>query len=162
MRPTDFFRTLIAFIILVMLHYTLRPLLGWRAGPDFLVIATLLVAIRVRPGAAALIGLCVGLVSDSVDVHVFGAGALAMSAISFTASWLKAVFFADDALLNALFFFLGKWAFDAIFVLAGHRGDAGQVALQIFVWSPLSAAVTALFGLVTLLILRPVLRASSS
>jgi hypothetical protein len=47
-------------------------------------------------------------------------------------------------------------------VLAGHRGDAGQVAIQIFVWSPLSAAVTALFGLVTLLILRPVLRASSS
>ena len=54
-----------------------------------------------------------------MDVHVFGAGALAMSAIGFTASWLKAVFFADDVLLNALFFFLGKWAFDVIFVLAG-------------------------------------------
>ena len=120
MRPTDFVRTLLAFVILVILHYTLRPLLGWRAGPDFLVIATLLVAIRVRPGVAALFGLCVGLVSDSVDVHVFGAGALAMTAIAFTASWLKAVFFADDVLLNALFFFLGKWAFDVIYVLAGH------------------------------------------
>jgi len=162
MRPTDIVRTLIAFLILVILHYTLRPLLGWRAGPDFLVIATLLVAIRVRPGAAALIGLCVGLVSDSVDVHVFGAGALAMSVIGFSASWLKAVFFADDVLLNALFFFLGKWAFDIIFVLAVHHSDAGQLAIQIFVWSPLTAAVTALFGLVTLLILRPVLRASPS
>ena len=159
MRPSDFLRTLLAFLILVVLHYTLRPLLGWRAGPDFLVIATLLVAIRVRPGVAALIGLCVGLASDSLDVHVFGAGALAMTVIAFTASWLKAVFFADDVLLNALFFFLGKWAFDIIFVLAGHRGDVGQVALQLFVWSPLTAAVTAIFGLVTLLILRPVLRA---
>jgi rod shape-determining protein MreD len=162
MRPTDFIRTLLAFIILVVLHYTLRPLLGWRAGPDFLVIATLLVAIRVRPGTAALIGLCVGMVADSVDVHVFGAGALAMTAIAFTASWLKAVFFADDVLLNALFFFLGKWAFDVIYVLAGARGGVGQVAIQLFVWSPLTAAVTAIFGLVTLLILRPVLRASPS
>jgi rod shape-determining protein MreD len=162
MRPTDFVRTLLAFIILATLHYTLRPLLGWRAGPDFLVIATLLVAIRVRPGAAALIGLCVGIISDSVNVHAFGAGALAMSAIGFTASWLKAVFFADDVLLNALFFFLGKWAFDVIFVLAGPHGDLGQIAVQLFVWSPLAAAVTALFGLVTLLILRPILRASPS
>ena len=162
MRPTDFVRTLLAFIILVVLHYTLRPLLGWRAGPDFLVIATLLVAIRVRPGAAAVIGLAVGLVADSVDIHVFGAGALAMTAIGFTASWLKAVFFADDVLLNALFFFLGKWAFDIIYVLAGARGDVGQMAIQLFVWSPLTAAVTAIFGLVTLLILRPILRASPS
>jgi rod shape-determining protein MreD len=159
-RPTDFVRTLLAFIILVMLHFTLRPLLGWRAGPDFLVIATLLVSIRVRPGAAAVLGLCVGLVADSVDPHVFGAGALAMTAIGFSASWLKAVFFADDVLLNALFFFLGKWAFDIIYVLAGARGDVGQMAVQLFVWSPLTAAVTAIFGLVTLLILRPILRAS--
>ncbi len=63
-------------------------------------------------------------------------------------------------LLNALFFFLGKWAFDVIYMLAGRHGDLGQLAIQIFVWSPLTAAVTALFGLVTLLILRPVLRAS--
>ncbi|MGH7622166.1 MAG: rod shape-determining protein MreD [Gemmatimonadaceae bacterium] len=160
MRPTDFVRTLLAFIILVVLHFTLRPLLGWRAGPDFLVIATLLVAIRVRPGVAAVIGLCVGLVADSVDPHVFGAGALAMTAIGFTASWLKAVFFADDVLLNALFFFLGKWAFDIIYLLSGARGDVGQMAVQLFVWSPLTAAVTAIFGLVTLLILRPILRAS--
>lgn len=162
MRPTDFIRTLLAFIILVVLHFTLRPLLGWRAGPDFLVIATLLVAIRVRPGAAAVLGLCVGLVADSIDPHVFGAGALAMTVIGFTASWLKAVFFADDVLLNALFFFLGKWAFDIIYLLAGARGDIGQMAVQLFVWSPLTAAVTAIFGLVTLLILRPILRASPS
>ena len=157
MRPTDFFRTLIAFTILVMLHYTLRPLLGWRAGPDFLVIATLLVAIRVRPGAAALIGLCVGLVSDSVDVHVFGAGALAMSVIAFTASWLKAVFFADDVLLNALFFFLGKWAFDIVYLFSSKRVQGAQLAIEMFLWSPLSAAVTAMAGVLMLMILRPLL-----
>ena len=157
MRPTDFFRTLIAFIILVMLHYTLRPLLGWRAGPDFLVIATLLVAIRVRPGAAAVIGLCVGLVSDSVDVHVFGAGALAMSAIGFTASWLKAVFFADSLPLNALFFFAGKWLFDIIYFIAEHRLFGVELVQQLVLWSPLSAAATAIAGVLVLVLMRPVL-----
>ena len=162
MRPTDLARTLTAFVVLVLLHYTLRPLLGWRVSPDFLVIALLLVSIRVRPGTAAIIGLCMGIVSDSLELHAFGAGALGMALVGFSASWLKAVFFADDVLLNALFFFLGKWAFDIIYVLAGARADAGQMAVQLFVWSPLTAAVTAIFGLVTLLILRPILRASPS
>jgi len=50
MRPTDLARTSLAFVILVLLHYTLRPVLGWHASPDFLLIALLLVAIRIRPG----------------------------------------------------------------------------------------------------------------
>ena len=68
MRPSDLLRTLIAFVILVVLHFTLRPLLGWRASPDFLVIALLLVAIRVRPGTAALIGLVMGITADSLTL----------------------------------------------------------------------------------------------
>jgi len=49
-------RAAVAFVILVLLHYSLRPLLGWRAEIDFLLIALLLAAVRVRPGTAALIG----------------------------------------------------------------------------------------------------------
>lgn len=160
MRPTHFVRTLVAFTVLVLLHFTLRPLLGWRVGPDFLVIALLLVAIRVRPGTAAILGLLMGLVADSMEVHAFGAGALAMSTVGFTASWLKAVFFADDMLLNATFFFAGKWAFDAVFLLAEHRLGVGELLTELLVWSPITAAVTALWGLLTLLILRPILRTS--
>ena len=160
MRPTDLLRTLVAFAILVVLHYTLRPLLGWRAAPDFLVIALLLVAIRVRPGTAAVFGFTLGLVSDSLDPHAFGAGALGMSVVGFAASWLKAVFFADDLALNAFFFFLGKWAFDVVYLLAEHRNTTGELLVEILVWSPLKGAVTALFGLLTLTILRPLLRTS--
>lgn len=161
MRPSDLARTAVAFIVLVLLHYTLRPLLGWRASPDFLVIALLLVAIRVRPGTAALVGLVMGMAADALDPHAFGAGALGMTLVGFTASWLKAVFFADDVVLNAFFFFLGKWAFDIVFLLAEHRLSAGELFLEMFVWSPLKGVVTALFGLLTLLILRPILRPSS-
>ena len=96
MKGWSALRTALAFVILVVLHYTLRPMLAWRAEPDFLLIATLLVAIRVRPGVAAVLGFLIGLISDAVTVHAFGAGALALSAIAFSASWLKAVFFADN------------------------------------------------------------------
>lgn len=160
MRPTDLARTIVAFVALVLLHYTLRPLLGWRASPDFLIIALLLVAIRVRPGTAALLGLVMGITADSLAPHAFGAGALGMSLVGFGASWLKAVFFADDVFLNAFFFFLGTWAFDLIFLLAEHKLGGGELLVEILVWSPLKGIVTALFGLVTLLILRPLLRSS--
>ncbi len=59
-------RVVIAFVLLVALHYTVRPLLGWRVSMDFLVIAVLLMAVRVRPGAAAMIGFATGLVADSL------------------------------------------------------------------------------------------------
>lgn len=160
MRPVDLARTLIAFVVLVLLHFTLRPLLGWRVGPDFLVIALLLVAIRVRPGTAAVLGLLMGIVADSIELHAFGAGALAMCCVGFAASWLKAVFFADDMFLNAFFFFSGKWAFDIIFLLAERRVGGGELLRELLVWSPITAVVTALWGLLTLLILRPILRPS--
>ncbi len=158
MRPTDLVRTLVAFAILVVLHFTLRPLLGWRASPDFLVIALLLAAIRVRPGNAALLGLSMGIVADSLVLQGFGAGALAMCVVGFAASWLKAVFFADDMPLNAFFFFLGKWVFDVVYVLAQHQGAGRDLLAQIFIWSPLAAVATAAGGLVTLVVLRPILR----
>jgi rod shape-determining protein MreD len=160
MRPVDLARTLVAFVVLVLLNYTLRPLLGWRVGPDFLIIALLLVAIRVRPGTAAVLGLVMGIVADSLELHAFGAGALAMCCVGFAASWLKAVFFADDMFLNAFFFFAGKWAFDVLFLLAEHRVGGGELLRELLVWSPITAAVTALWGLLTLLILRPILRPS--
>ena len=162
MRPTDLARTAVAFVVLILLHYTLRPFLGWRAGPDFLIIALLLVAIRVRPGTAAAAGFLMGIVADSLELHAFGAGALGMSIVGFAASWLKAVFFADDVVLNALFFFCGTWAFDVIFLVAEHRLGGGELILEMLVWSPLKGIVTALFGLLTLLILRPILRASET
>jgi hypothetical protein len=65
-------------------------------------------------------------------------------------------------LLNAFFFFVGEWAFDVIFLLAEHRAGGGELLVQMFVWSPLNGLVTAIFGLLTLLILRPILRPSTT
>ncbi|MFN8572590.1 MAG: rod shape-determining protein MreD [Gemmatimonadaceae bacterium] len=162
MRLAPFLRGVLAFAILVTLHYSIRPLLGWRVGMDFLVIAVLLTAVRVRPGVAAVLGFLTGLVADSLSPSAFGAGALAMTGIAFTASWLKAVFFADNVVLHAFFFFVGKWAYDIVYVLAERRMGVTEAAIQLLLWSPLSAALTAMVGLLLLVTFRSVLEPQSA
>ena len=149
-------RPILAFIILVVLHYTLRPVLEWRTSIDFLLIALLLAAVRMRPGAAAVLGVAMGLVADSLSVGAFGA-TLAMTVVGFTASWLRAVVFAENLVLHAAFFFAGKWLFDIIFLLVERRVKGLDLVFQLLIWSPLTAMVTALAGLLVLIIMRPML-----
>jgi rod shape-determining protein MreD len=157
MNWTGSVRTMLVCAILIVLHYTLRPLLAWRASIDFLIVALLLGSVRLRPGAAAVYGFILGLMSDSLTVGAFGAAALAMSIVGFGASWLKAVFFADNLALNGFFLFLAKWTFDLIFLVVGQRAHGVELIMQIFVWSPLSAAVTAVAGVIALSILKPLM-----
>jgi rod shape-determining protein MreD len=142
------------FLILAILHYTVRPLMGSRVTIDFLVVAVLLTAVHVRPGVAALIGFATGLIADSLTPLSFGAGALAMSAVGSAASWLKAAVFGDNALLQAVFIAAGKWAFDILYVVAERRLGLGDMAMQVFVWSPLSAIATGLAGVLIVLTFR--------
>ena len=157
MSWTNAVRTALVCLILIVMHYTLRPLLGWRASIDFLLIALVFGAVRMRPGGAAIFGFLLGIAADSLSLGAFGAGALAGTLVSFAASWLKAVFFADNLALNAFFLFIGKWAFDLVYVLMERRMQGGEMLMQIIVWSPLAAAVTALAGIVVVAMLRPIL-----
>jgi rod shape-determining protein MreD len=155
-------RTILLCAVLVFLHYTLRPLLAWRASADFLIIALLLASVRVRPGVAAILGFVIGLASDSLALGAFGAGALAMTLIGFAWSRLKAVFFADHVLLNGFFLFLGKWAYEVVMNLMERRMHGAELVMQLLVWSSLSAAVTAVAGVLALMMLRPVLETRGS
>ena len=157
MTGSSVVRAVVVFGLLLVLHYTLRPLLGWRAPIDFLVIAVLLAAVRIRPGSAALFGFALGLATDSLNATGFGAGALAMAAVGFAASWMKAIFFADNLALNGFFFFLGKWVYDIVLIIAEQRLGGGDMVTQLLLWSPLAAVNTALAGIVLLIVLRPVL-----
>ena len=144
----------VAFLILVTLHYTIRPLLGWRASIDFLVIAILLLSVRMRPGAAAALGFITGLIADSLTPATLGASALAMSVVAFTASWLRAVIFADNVVLHAFFFFVGKWTFDLIYLVVARGAPPMELLAQAGVWSPMSAALTAAVGVFVMLAYR--------
>ena len=157
MSWTTLVRTAIVCLILIVLHYTLRPLLGWRASIDFLLISLVFGAVRMRPASAAIFGFALGLATDSLALGAFGAGALAGTIVGFAASWLKAVFFADNLALNGFFLFMGKWLFDLVYVLMERRMHGTEMLMQIIVWSPLAAAVTALAGVLAVAVLRPIL-----
>lgn len=142
-------------VLLVVLQFTLRPLLAWRVQVDFLVIAVLMLAVRTRPGIAAFIGFAIGMATDALTPATFGAGALALGVVGFASSSLKAAFFTENQLLNGVFVFLGKWTFDLIYLIASRQMGASDLAIQLLWWSPLAAIVTAVAGLAVLAVSRP-------
>jgi len=148
-------RTAIVVAVLVVLQFVIQPLLPWRVSPDLLIVALLYAAVRMRPGSAAIFGFALGLVTDSLTLGGFGAGALAMAVVGFGASWLKALFFADNVVINAAFLFVGKWAFDLIYLIAVRRMSVGAMLVQLLIWSVLSSVFTAVVGVVLMGALRP-------
>jgi rod shape-determining protein MreD len=61
--------------------------------------------------------------------------ALAMSVVGFAASWLKAVFFADNLVLNDSRV-RREWVFDVLFLILGRHAHGAELMVQMFVWSP--------------------------
>jgi rod shape-determining protein MreD len=145
---------LLGFALLAALHFYVRPRL-WdsRAAPDFLLLALMLVAIRARPGIAALAGFIVGVVSDVLTPASFGAGALAHTVVGYLASWGRQVFFPDNLLVNAGLFAGGVMLRNALMLVTSGT-PAGQLSAGLLVWSPLQAITTAVAGTVILLLFR--------
>jgi rod shape-determining protein MreD len=145
---------LLVMILLVVLQFYLRPRL-WdaRISPDFLLIALMLFAMRSSPGLAALAGFAVGLVADTLTPARFGAGALAHTLVGYLASWGRAVFFADNMLVNAGFVAAGLWLRDFIVLMASGT-DHRQMLTELTLYSPLQALTTAGFALIVLVTFR--------
>lgn len=147
------------FLLLVVLHFTLRPFLGDpRLAPDFLLLALLVYAIRARPGRAAVAGFLIGLVGDSLSPVAFGAGALAHALVGYLAAWGKAVFFAETVLVSAGFFLAGTWLRDLFVLVVGRHVGGSVLGWQLLFWSPLKALTTAAAGAVILVLFRRWLR----
>ena len=141
--------------LLVAAHFIVRPRLGDpRFAPDFILVALLFFAIRVRPMAGTIAGFLVGLVTDAVAPTAFGAAAFALTVIGYLSGWLKVIVFADNLLVNALFVFVAAWMRDAIEVLVAHQLQGGALAWQLLALSPLAAASTAAAAAVTLFLFR--------
>jgi rod shape-determining protein MreD len=145
---------LLVMLLLVVLQFYVRPRL-WdaRISPDFLLIALMLFAMRSRPGLAALAGFAVGLIADALTPARFGAGALAHTLVGYLASWGRAVFFADNMLVNAGFVAAGLWLRDFI-VLVTSGTDHRQMITELTIYSPLQALTTAGLALLVLIVFR--------
>ena len=139
---------------LVVLQFVMDPWFSELGlAPDFLLLALLIYSMRARPGAAALFGFCLGLVHDSVSPVAFGSGALAYSVVGYLAAWGRAVFFAENIIVNAAFFFGGAW-FGDLLILAAGGSSFGAILVQLGWWSIWGGILTAGSGVVVLLLFR--------
>jgi len=153
--PADRVKLTAALLLLVALHFVLRPRFApSRFAPDLILVALLFLAIRTRPAVGAVAGFVVGLLSDAVAPTTFGAGAFALTIVGFAAGWLKAVVFADNLLVNALIVFAASWIRDILEVAASNQLRGGALGTQLLVVSPAAALSTAAAALVALLLLR--------
>jgi rod shape-determining protein MreD len=145
---------LFVMIMLLVLQFYIRPRL-WnaRVSPDFLLIALMLFAMRSGPGAGAVAGFLVGLIEDTLTPARFGAGALAHTLVGYFAAWGRAVFFADNMLVNAAFVAVGLWVRDLV-VLMTSGVDHRQLLTELTIYSPLQALTTAGFALLVLITFR--------
>lgn len=145
---------LLVMLLLVVLQFYVRPRL-WdaRISPDFLLIALMLFAMRSSPGVAALAGFAVGVIADTLTPARFGAGALAHTLVGYLASWGRAVFFADNILVNAGFVAAGLWLRDFIVLMASGTNHR-QMLTELTLYSPLQALTTAGFALIVLITFR--------
>ena len=146
----------LVLLLLVVLQFYIRPRL-WnaRVSPDFLLIGLMLFAMRSGAGAGALAGFLVGLIEDTLTPARFGAAALAHTVVGYLAAWGRAVFFADNMLVNAGFVAVGLWLRDLI-VLVASETDHRQLLTELTFYSPIQALTTAGFALVVLLTFRAV------
>jgi rod shape-determining protein MreD len=145
---------LLVMLFLLTLQFYLRPRLGnARVSPDFLLIGLMLFAMRSGAGAGAVAGFLVGLIEDSLTPARFGAGLLAHTLVGYFAAWGRAVFFADNMLVNAAFVAVGLWFRDLV-VLMTSGTEHRQLFAELTLYSPLQALTTAAFALLVLVTFR--------
>jgi rod shape-determining protein MreD len=155
MRRGDALRFWSVLALLVVLQFAVRSRLGnQRVAPDFLLLALLIYTIRARPGASAAMGFVVGLIGDSLTPASFGAGALAHAVVGYVSSWAKAVFFAENLLVNGGLIFAGTWLRNAILALASGKLEGPRLGWELLVWSPLEGLTTAAAGVLVLMVFR--------
>ena len=122
-------------------------------SPDFVFLGLILFALRSSPGVAALAGFLVGVATDALTPARFGAGMMAHTVVGYVASWARAVFFADNILVNAAFVGVALWVRDLFMLLLGGAGDR-PLFTELTVYSPLEALATAAFALLVLMAFR--------
>ena len=151
MSRSDKYRFVVILAGLVVLQFSLRPRLGDdRVTPDFMLLALLIYTIRAQPGKSAGAGFLVGLVRDALTPASFGAGALAHTVVGYLSAWSKAVFFAENLVVNGCLFFAGTWVRNLVMALASGKLKGGMLGWELLVWSPIQSLTTAVVGMLVL------------
>ena len=106
-------------VLLVLLHLILRLALGLGVVPDLITVALLLGSRRVGSWQAALVGLVLGILADSLALVGFGATAVAYVVVGWLGARSRNLFEGDSYLFVAVYAFVGAWLIEAIRFLVG-------------------------------------------
>lgn len=140
---------------LVVTHFLLHLSLGiGSAAPDLLTVAALLAARRLRGGAAAAVGCVLGVLQDALALSGFGAGAVALTVVSYLGARSRDLFEGESSGFILLYLLLGTWLYRAlVFGLTLHLASTGAVS-TLLLGGIGQAVYAALAGLVCLAIFR--------
>lgn len=136
--------------LLVLLHLVLRLALGLSLIPDLIVVALLLGARRLSGAGAALFGLLLGILADSLAMVAFGATAVAFVIVGFIGSKSRNFFEGDSYLFMALYAFLGAWLISVIRFFLGGAMARGEPAGLLLSSAPLDALYTTIAAMVAI------------
>lgn len=151
---TTAFWTFIA--LLVLLHLILRVALGMTAVPDLILVAALLGARRLGAPGAALLGLLLGVLADSLATIAFGATVVALVIVCYLGSRSRKFFEGDSYLFVVIYSFLGAWLIYALRFLFGGYMQRGRPLSELLTEMPLSAGYVALATVVSLIAYRAI------
>lgn len=127
--------------LLLLLHFLLRPwLTGLPVGPDLLVGALLLAALRVQAASAAILGFVLGPLEAAMTLADPGTYALVLTLTGYLAARSRDVLFADAPFFVVAYLFVGTWLARSalIWLTGGSAGLAADIAV-----AGLAALVTA-------------------
>lgn len=144
-------------LVLVLLHLVLRLALGLTVVPDLLVVAALLGARRLGAPGAALLGLVLGVIADSLAVVAFGATAVAFVIVCYLGSRTRNLFEGDSYLFAAIYVFIGAWLIFAIrFLVGGFMARSQETLLQFAGSAALDSLHVAAAAVVSLIAFRAI------
>jgi rod shape-determining protein MreD len=142
--------------ILVLLHLTLRVGLGLTVIPDLITAALLLGARRLAGWHAALYGLVLGILADSLAVVGFGATAVAYVIVGYLGSRSRSLFEGESHLFAFVYVFLGGWLVEAIRYFTSGAAGRGIPLSYLLADAALGALYLAIAAVVAMIAYRAV------
>jgi len=137
--------------LLVFTHLVVHVAFGYGdAAPDFMAVAVLLAARRITGPRAALLGLGLGLLADSLALTGFGATAVALVVVGWAGARTRDLFEGASYAFTFAYLCLGKWLVYAIYLLISPDARAGAVRGALLTTAPLYALSTAVAGVLAL------------
>ncbi len=143
------------FVLLVIGHFVLHVALGLgESAPDLLSVALLLGVRRTRSSVAAVLGLLLGVLHDSLSLTAFGADAVVLTVLGYAGARSRDLFEGDSLLFVGAYLFIGKWLHDFGYWLLARDLTGGDFVSQFLVHVPIAALYAAGAGIVALLLYR--------